>query len=454
MEDKDYSQTPLDGDDKQNDAKDAKPDLASYYASAARAAATGHEFRPDQPAGDATEGGSDAPAAADESQAAASDAPAEKNDELSDISEDGSPHGPLNLFSDESRAEETEGAGDEALNRDDASGPDAETTADSGKADDAPEADKAEETSSSDNADEKTPEDDKTEETPPKEPAPPYENAPAFAAFQAPAKTNDDSDDDDEPEGAEDDVPMSILGHLNELRRRLFRIVIIVVLGFVAFYGVSEQLYAFLSAPLQACMPEGSKLIYTSPQGAFFTYMKVALVASLFGTSPFSFYQLWAFIAPGLYREEKRAVLPLAFFSSIFFLAGAAFCFFLVFPIAFQFFMGFATDTIVPMISVEEYLSFALKLLLAFGLVFEMPLFAYFLSRFGILTPDLMRRSRRYAILVIFIVAAILTPPDVFSQCLMALPMLVLYEVSIYVSAMAYKKKEDKKSDDEDKEEA
>ena len=435
MEDKDYSQTPIDGDDKQNDAKDAKPDLASYYASAARAAATGHEFRPDQPAGDSSEGGSDAPKAADEPQAA-SDAPAEKHDELSDISEDGSPHGPLNLFSDESRAEETED--DDALNRDDA-----EATPDSGKAEDA---------ADSDNADEKA-EDDKTEETPPKEPAPPYENAPAFAAFQAPAKTDDDSDDD-EPEGAEDDVPMSILGHLNELRRRLFRIVIIVVLGFVAFYGVSEQLYAFLSAPLQACMPEGSKLIYTSPQGAFFTYMKVALVASLFGTSPFSFYQLWAFIAPGLYREEKRAVLPLAFFSSIFFLAGAAFCFFLVFPIAFQFFMGFATDTIVPMISVEEYLSFALKLLLAFGLVFEMPLFAYFLSRFGILTPDLMRRSRRYAILVIFIVAAILTPPDVFSQCLMALPMLVLYEVSIYVSAMAYKKKEDKKSDDEDKEEA
>ena len=445
MEDKDYSQTPIDGDDKQNDAKDAKPDLASYYASAARAAATGHEFRPDQPADDASAGESGEPAASDKPQAA-SDAPAEKHDEPSDISEDGSPHGPLNLFSDDSRTEDTEGAGDDALNSDDASGPDAEETPDAGKADETPEAD---------NADGKEPEADKsqTEETPPKEPAPPYENAPAFAAFQAPAK-NDDRDDDDEPEGAEDDVPMSILGHLNELRRRLFRIVIIVVLGFVAFYGVSEQLYAFLSAPLQACMPEGSKLIYTSPQGAFFTYMKVALVASLFGTSPFSFYQLWAFIAPGLYREEKRAVLPLAFFSSIFFLAGAAFCFFLVFPIAFQFFMGFATDTIVPMISVEEYLSFALKLLLAFGLVFEMPLFAYFLSRFGILTPDLMRRSRRYAILAIFIVAAILTPPDVFSQCLMALPMLVLYEVSIYVSAIAYKKKEDKKSDDEDKEEA
>ncbi len=242
-------------------------------------------------------------------------------------------------------------------------------------------------------------------------------------------------------EGAEDDVPMPLMGHLNELRRRLFRIVIMVILGFVAFYGVSEQLYAYLSEPLRVYLPEGSKLVYTSPQGAFFTYMKVALVASIFGTSPFSFYQIWAFIAPGLYREERRAVLPLAFFSSVFFLAGASFCFLLVFPIAFQFFMGFATDSIVPMISVEEYLSFALKLLIAFGVVFEMPLFAFFLARFGLLSPEFMRRTRRYAILVVFIVAAILTPPDVFSQVLMALPMLLLYEVSIYVAGMAYRKK-------------
>ncbi len=381
MEEKDYSQSPANGEGKTDDS--ASPDLASYYASAAAAASSGYEFRKEENV--------DADDAQDESATPdVPDAePTNDGETPADVSDDGSPHGPLDQLSEPATSD-----------------------------------------------DEKT-------EPGINEPRPPYENAPTFAAFQAPEKTEAKDEDDDEPEGAEDDVPMSILGHLNELRRRLFRIVIIVVLGFVAFYGVSEPLYAFLSAPLQACMPEGSKLIYTSPQGAFFTYMKVALVASLFGTSPFSFYQVWAFIAPGLYREEKRAVLPLAFFSSIFFLAGAAFCFFLVFPIAFKFFMGFATDTIVPMISVEEYLSFALKLLLAFGVVFEMPLFAYFLSRFGLLTPAFMRRSRRYAVLVIFIVAAILTPPDVFSQCLMALPMLLLYEVSIYVSAMAYKKKDD-----------
>ncbi len=321
-----------------------------------------------------------------------------------DVSEDGSPHGPLDLFggdNEEKKDEETNIPSFAAFHEPDGRKP--------GEFD---------------------PEDEEEDYTP------------------VPRKGIDDDEDDEESD--DDDEPMTLMGHLNELRRRLFRIVIIVILGFVAFYGVAEQLYAYLSAPLQAQLPAGSKLIYTSPAGAFFTYMKVALVASLFGTSPISFYQVWAFIAPGLYKEEKRAVIPLAFFSSIFFISGAAFCFFTVFPIAFKFFMGFATDTIVPMISVEEYLGFALKLLIAFGVVFEMPLFAYFLSRFGILSPDFMRRQRRYAILLIFIVAAILTPPDVFSQCLMAIPMLLLYEVSIYVSAIAYKKKENKAEAPED----
>ena len=321
-----------------------------------------------------------------------------------DVSDDGSPHGPLDLFGDEEEEEKKEIPTFASFHAPDGRKP--------GEFD---------------------PEDEEEDYTP------------------VPRKKDEDEDDEDD-ELAEDDAPMTLMGHLNELRRRLFRMVIIVILGFVAFYGVSEYLYAYLSAPLQEQLPAGSKLIYTSPAGAFFTYMKVALVASLFGTSPITFYQIWAFIAPGLYKEEKRAVLPLAFFSSIFFIAGAAFCFFLVFPIAFKFFMGFATDTIVPMISVEEYLGFALKLLIAFGVVFEMPLFAYFLSRFGILSPDFMRRQRRYAILLIFIVAAILTPPDVFSQCLMALPMLLLYEVSIYVSAIAYPKKKEAKAEDTEEE--
>lgn len=230
---------------------------------------------------------------------------------------------------------------------------------------------------------------------------------------------------------------MGVLDHLGELRRRLTRIVIFILIGFFAFYGISELAYAYLAAPLTSQLPEGSKLIYTSPQGAFFTYLKVSFMLSILGTSPLTFYQLWAFIAPGLYKEEQRAIMPLAFFSAFFFISGAAFCYFLVFPIAFHFFLGFTSDMIIPMISVEEYLSFALKLVIAFGLVFEMPLFSYFLAKLRIITPEAMRRQRKYAILFIFIFAAMLTPPDVFSQSLMALPMLFLYEVSIYVAKVA-----------------
>ena len=243
--------------------------------------------------------------------------------------------------------------------------------------------------------------------------------------------------------------PMSLMEHLSELRSRLVRILIVIMLGFFACYAVSDTLFGELVKPLTASMPQGSKLIFTSIPEAFFVYMKVGFVASLFLTSPYIFYQIWAFVAPGLYEEERRHIIPLAAFSAFFFLSGAAFCYFAVFPIAFEFFMGFATDTILPMPSLNEYLGFALKLLIAFGLIFEMPLFAFFLARIGILTAAHLRRWRRYAIIVIFIVAAILTPPDVVSQLLMAAPMLVLYEVSIWITTIAQKgpKDAEKKQD-------
>jgi sec-independent protein translocase protein TatC len=240
--------------------------------------------------------------------------------------------------------------------------------------------------------------------------------------------------------------PMSLMEHLHELRGRLARVLIVIGLGFFACYGISDRLFAELVKPLVAVMPEGSKLIFTSLPEAFFVYMKIALTASVFLTSPYAFYQTWAFIAPGLYEEEQRFVLPLAGFSAFFFLAGASFCYFAVFPLAFDFFMGFATDTIVPMPSLDEYLGFTLKLLIAFGLIFEMPLFAFFLARMGILTPQLLRAWRRYAVVAVFIVAAVLTPPDAASQILMATPMLVLYEISIWIAAAAQKRRHGEKA--------
>ena len=236
---------------------------------------------------------------------------------------------------------------------------------------------------------------------------------------------------------------MSLMEHLSELRTRLMRVLIMIFLGFFACYAVSDLLFDALVKPLTASMPPGSKLIFTSIPEAFFVYMKVGFVASLFLTSPYSFYQIWAFVAPGLYAEERRHIIPLAAFSAFFFLAGATFCYFVVFPMAFAFFMSYATDTILPMPSLDAFLGFALKLLIAFGLIAEMPLFAFFLARIGVLTAAHLRRWRKYTVLVSVIVGALLTPPDVPSQLIMAAVILILYEASIWVVALAQKREPD-----------
>ena len=258
-------------------------------------------------------------------------------------------------------------------------------------------------------------------------PAAAGETSPDLEALRAQKAQEEDAEKPEEK-------PMTLMGHLNELRWRLFRCVIAAVLGFVACYSVADILFGALLRPLTAALPANSKLIYTALPEAFFTQMQVAFVAGLFLVSPYVFYQIWSFIAPGLYDEEKRFAIPVALTSATFFIGGACFCYFIVFPFAFVFFMGFATDTIQPMPSLAEYLSFALKLLFAFGLIFEMPLFTFFLARMGVVTAAMMRSVRRYAILAIFIIAAILTPPDVMSQLLMACPMLLLYETSILIA--------------------
>ena len=257
----------------------------------------------------------------------------------------------------------------------------------------------------------------------------------------------------DAGEAAEGGRSMTLLDHLSELRVRLVRCLIALTVGFFACYSFAEQLFNYLMLPLTRALPAGGKLIYTALPEAFFVYMQVALVAGAFLASPYLFYQIWAFIAPGLYDDEKRHIFPIAGASALFFVSGAAFCYFQVFPYAFEFFVGFATDIIEPMPKLDEYLGFTLKMLLAFGLIFEMPLFAFFLARLGLVTAQWMRKTRKYAILAIFIVAAILTPPDVFSQLMMAAPMLVLYEISILVAAVFGKKKPGTEEEDGEGEE-
>ena len=236
---------------------------------------------------------------------------------------------------------------------------------------------------------------------------------------------------------------MTLLDHLGELRSRLVRGFVAVLIAFFGCYSFAKELFHALSQPLLAVMPADAKFIYTGVAEGFFVDLKVGFVAALFVASPYLFYQIWAFVAPGLYEEEKRYAIPLALCSAVFFIGGAAFCYLVVFPFAFTFFLSYSTESIVAMLSISEYLSFALKMLIAFGLIFEMPLFAFFLSRMGLITAQKMRRARKYSVLGVFIVAAILTPPDVFSQILMAIPMLLLYEISILVAAAAGKKREE-----------
>lgn len=277
---------------------------------------------------------------------------------------------------------------------------------------------------------------------PPLPPSPPTDT-PAGSPAGPPAPRTDGS-----PAPAEDGEgeeaagkPMSLMDHLGELRVRLVRCCIAVGLGFLACWAVVDPIFNALVDPLLAVLPKGSHAIYTTLPEGFFTRMYIAFVAGVFVSSPVIFYQVWSFIAPGLYEEEKRYIIPVAVLSALFFMAGGAFCYFVVFPYAFSFFVSFATESIVAMPKVSDYLGFVLKLILAFGLIFEMPLFAFFLARMGLITATMMRKARRYAILAIFVVAAILTPPDVVSQLLMACPMLVLYELSILVAATFGRKK-------------
>ncbi len=239
----------------------------------------------------------------------------------------------------------------------------------------------------------------------------------------------------------EEEKGMTLMEHLSELRTRLVRSFIVVGLAFIVCYTFAEQLFAELCKPLIAALPEGSKLIFTALPEAFFVYVQVGLLAAVFVASPFLFYQIWSFVSPGLYEEEKKYMIPMAVISAGFFIAGASFCFFMVFPYAFTFFVGFADENIAAMPSLSEYLGFSMKLLIAFGLIFEMPLFTFFLARMGVVTAAIMRKARKYAVLCSFIIAAILTPPDVISQLLMAFPMMLLYEMSIGVAAIFGRKK-------------
>jgi len=234
-----------------------------------------------------------------------------------------------------------------------------------------------------------------------------------------------------------EDVKMPLTAHLAELRSRLIKSLVAVGMAFVLCYQFVETLMAWLIAPLKALDPAAKvQVIGTGLAEAFFTKLKVSFIAGIFLASPVIFYQIWRFVAPGLYEHERRYVQPFVFFATGFFVCGAYFCYRLVFPTAFGFFLAeYGSISIEPLLKISEYLSFASRMLLAFGVVFELPVFTFFLARTGIVDHKMMIGTWRYAVVGIFIVAAVLTPgPDVASQLLMATPLLVLYVASIGVA--------------------
>lgn len=252
----------------------------------------------------------------------------------------------------------------------------------------------------------------------------------SLPGFPAPPPHSADDELEDEA-GAK----MSFLEHLDELRKRLIVSAVSLVVGFLVALLFIDRVFGFIMRPLQQVLPHGGRLVYTEPAEAFLLYMKVAGLVGLFLATPVILWQIWLFVAPGLYAHEKRFALPFVFFSTFFFACGALFSHFVVFPWAWRFFAQFTTDYMQFMPRIAPTFSLYVRMMLAMGLVFQMPTLVFFLTRVGLVTPRLLIRHTKYAVLVIFIVAAVLTPgPDVVSQALMAAPMIVLYGLSIVIA--------------------
>jgi sec-independent protein translocase protein TatC len=243
---------------------------------------------------------------------------------------------------------------------------------------------------------------------------------------------------------SDQDKKMSFIGHLEELRHRIIVCVIAVAIGVAVCYPIKEWLFQILMRPLKTVMAPGDKMIFTGLTEAFFCYLKTALLGGLLLALPVIMYQMWCFIAPGLYAKERRFILPLVLLSCLFFIGGALFAYFIILPFAFKYLLSFRSEVILALPSMKEYFTLASILLLAFGLVFELPLVLTLLGRLGLVTTSFLGKNRKYAILLIFIAAAFITPtPDAVNQCLMAFPLMILYEVGILGVRIFGKKKEE-----------
>lgn len=236
------------------------------------------------------------------------------------------------------------------------------------------------------------------------------------------------------PNGVEDEE-RPIVTHLLELRNRLLRIIVALAIAFLALFPFANTLYSWLSGPLQAVLPEGASMVAIQVAAPFLVPMKTALLAALFVCVPYILYQLWAFVAPGLYRHERRLVWPLLISSTLLFYLGAAFAYFVVFPLVFGFFASVTPTGVTMMTDINEYLSFILKLFFAFGAAFEVPVATILVLKTGLTTREALVAKRPYIIVGAFVIGMLLTPPDVLSQILLAVPVWLLFELGLLLSS-------------------
>lgn len=234
----------------------------------------------------------------------------------------------------------------------------------------------------------------------------------------------------------------NFISHLIELRTRLLRIVIGLVVVFVALFPFANHIYTLLAAPLLAKLPMGGQMIATGVTTPFFVPMKVAMMAAFLISLPHTLYQVWAFVAPGLYAHEKKFMIPMIIFSSFLFLMGMSFAYFLVFPVVFGFIVGTAPEGVAVMTDIGNYLDFVMTLFFAFGLAFEVPIAVVMAVRFGWVDIAALRDARGYVVVGAFVIGAIFTPPDIISQFMLAVPMWLLYELGIIVAVFIKKKTE------------
>jgi sec-independent protein translocase protein TatC len=261
-----------------------------------------------------------------------------------------------------------------------------------------------------------------------------WRGRPALPA--GPSATPDPDESDESGAGK-----MSFLDHLDELRKRLVASAIALFAGFLIALVFITRIFDFIMRPLQQMLPAGSKLIYTEPTEAFMLQLKLAALAGVIVAAPIIMWQIWLFVAPGLYVHEKRLAIPFIVMSTVFFVIGAAFSHYVVFPWAWVFLASFTTDYMMFAPKIDAVFSLYAKMLLAFGVIFEMPTVVFFLARMGLVTAGFLLRKIKYAVLIIFIVAAVLTPTgDMVTQTLMAAPMIVLYLLSIII-AWAFRKR-------------